>query len=43
MLVDTMLQNPHTHAALPEVLEKLRSAAALDFDQAHAIPAEELE
>lgn len=39
MLLCTMLQNPHTHTALPEVLEKLRSAAALDFDQAHPIPA----
>ncbi len=39
MLLRTMLQNPHTHAALPEVLEKLPGAAAFDFDQAHPIPA----
>jgi choline monooxygenase len=40
MLAGVMLQNPHTHAPLPRVLEKLRQAAALDFDQAHPIPAE---
>jgi len=35
-----MPQNPHTHTALPTVLEKLRQAATLDFDQAHPIPPE---
>jgi phenylpropionate dioxygenase-like ring-hydroxylating dioxygenase large terminal subunit len=40
MLGRTMLQNPHTHAPLPGVLEKLRKAAAIDFERAHPIPAE---
>jgi phenylpropionate dioxygenase-like ring-hydroxylating dioxygenase large terminal subunit len=33
-------RNPHTHAELPAVLRKLRSAAAESFEQAHPIPPE---
>ena len=35
-----MLQNPHTHAPLERVMDKLQSAAALEFELAHPIPAE---
>ena len=33
-------RNPHTRAALPAVLQKLRTAASLPFEQAHPIPPE---
>ena len=33
-------RNPHTHTALPAVLQKLRSAASVSFEQAHPIPPE---
>ena len=39
-MLGNMLRNPHSQAPLASVLEKLRSAAALDFDQAHPIPPE---
>ena len=39
-MLGNMLRNPHSQARLASVLEKLRSAAALDFDQAHPIPPE---
>ena len=40
MLAGIMLRNPHSQAPLAAVLEKLRSAAALDFDQARPLPPE---
>jgi len=40
MLARAMLRNPHTHTALPAVLQKLRLAAATAFEQAHPIPPE---
>ena len=35
-----MLQNPHTNTPLSQVLDRLRNAAAQDFDQACPIPPE---
>jgi len=35
-----MMQNPNSQAPLATVLDKLQRAAALEFDQAHPIPAE---
>jgi phenylpropionate dioxygenase-like ring-hydroxylating dioxygenase large terminal subunit len=40
MLCGAMFRNPHTHAGLPDVLQKLRCAASLSFEQAHPIPPE---
>jgi len=40
MLGRMMPQNPHTNITLSEVQDKLRDAAAQDFDQACPIPPE---
>jgi len=40
MLGRNMLQNPHTNTPLLKVLDRLRNAAAQDFDQACPIPPE---